>query len=255
MARIVIVEDEPATARNLEYTIKDIEADNDVIAKLGSVSDAVSWFKANDNNYDLIFMDIQLGDGLSFDIFKQVNISKPVIFVTAFDNYALQAFKANGIAYVLKPFDITEIEEALQKTSLLSPSSTINNDTITDVIEQLKKHNRSYRNTFLVHHRDRMIPVKAEHINWFFTKNDIVYAMSKDNKQYIIEDTLEHLQDQLDPNIFFRANRQFIIQKSSIHEVHFYFNSRLVLNVYPQPEEKIIISKAKAPEFKQWMNK
>ncbi|MBP1652682.1 MAG: two component transcriptional regulator, LytTR family [Bacteroidetes bacterium] len=243
--RVAIIEDEPATARNLRHMLQDIAPEIEVLTILPGVAESVAWLNDNMQQCELLFMDVRLSDGLSFDIFSQVNVTLPVIFVTAYDDYALQAFKANGIDYILKPFDESELKQSLQKYNRLRDNSKM---------QQLAAQFKSYKQSFLVHNRDKLIPLSAGNIAWFYTANELVYAGTVDNKQYIIDFTMEQLQQQLDPAVFFRANRQFIVQRGAIQEVDFYFNGRLALKVHPAPKEQILISKARVPEFKNWMN-
>jgi two-component system, LytTR family, response regulator LytT len=255
LLRIVIIEDEPASARNLQFHLQQLQPEIDVVAILPGIEQSVKWFAENKGGYELIFMDIRLGDGISFDIFKHVKIDKPVIFLTAFDEYALKAFKANGIDYILKPFDTNELQRALYKyRQLKDPYIGGDIDKLRQVIDTGKNGVSGFRQSFLVHFRNKLIPLAAGEIVWFYTANEIVYACTTDERKLIIDDTLEALQQQLDPTAFFRANRQFIIQRKYITEVDFYFNGRLSLKINPAPIEKIIISKARVPEFKLWMN-
>lgn len=249
--RVAIIEDEPATARNLRHMLQDIAPDTEVLAMLPSVTAAVTWLKEHMQTCELLFMDIRLSDGLSFEIFSQVDVTLPVIFITAYDDYALQAFKANGIGYILKPFDEAELSLAIQKYRMFRQDD---NSRLLQLVTQLKQPAAGYKQSFLVHNRDKLIPLTAANIAWFYTANELVYAGTMDNKQYIVEFTMEQLQQQLDPDVFFRANRQFIIQRSAIQEVDFYFNGRLAVKVHPAAKEQILVSKARVPEFRQWMN-
>ena len=255
--RVVIVEDEVVTARNLAHTLQNIEPDISIAAMLDSVSESVTWFTDRPDDYELVFMDIRLADGLSFDIFQKVNITKPVIFVTAYNDYAIQAFKNNGIDYILKPFDEQEIANALKKyRSLYSANEHYPNAIPVELLlKQLNQLSKSYKKSFLVHFREKLIPVEAAKIAWFYTANEIVYSRTADGRQYIMEFTMEQLEQQVDPELFFRANRQFIINRNAISEVDFYFNGRLSVKIKPEPTESVIISKARVPEFKNWMNK
>lgn len=255
--RIVIIEDEAATARELAHIISSIDRDYAIVTVLHAVVDSVSWFEGNRDQYDLIFMDIRLTDGLSFDIFKQTEISKPVIFVTAYADYAIRAFKNNGIDYILKPFDDNEITQALQKFQKFYLGGQRFDLTVEveQVLQQLAELSRPYRKSFLVHFREKLIPVEAARIAWFYTAHDLVYAMSSEDKQYLIEFTMEQLMSQLDPIQFFRANRQYILHRDMIGEVDFYFNGRLSVKMRPEPPSAVLISKARAPEFKAWMDR
>jgi DNA-binding LytR/AlgR family response regulator len=254
--RIVIIEDEPVSARNLAHVLQSIDETLQVTGMLSGVKDAVSWFTEHQNDHDLIFMDIRLTDGLSFDIFKQIKIVKPVIFVTAYNDYAIQAFKNNGIDYILKPFDHQEVEQAIDKFKSLvnQPGEEHDAADLSQLIEQLSINSKNYKKSFLVHFRDKLIPVETVKIAWFYTANELVYAQTTDARQYVIDFTMEQLERQLDPVQFFRANRQFIINHKEITEVDFYFNGRLSVKIKPVPPENIIISKARVPEFKTWMN-
>jgi two-component system LytT family response regulator len=204
---------------------------------------------------DLIFMDIRLNDGLSLDIFSKVTINAPVIFITAYNDYALQAFKANGIDYIMKPFDEKDLEQALARYRRLTsrPSGGIDVTRLQQLVATLRQA-PTFRQSFLVHFRDRLMPLTVEEIAWFYTAEETSYAVTSDNKKYIVEGTLEQLQDQLDPKAFFRVNRQFIIHRRSIVEISLYFNGRLLVKTVPESPDKMLISKARVPEFKAWMN-
>ena len=253
--RIVLIEDEPATARNLQHFLEKISPEITVQATLESVEDSVAWFQANPAGCDLIFMDIRLNDGLSFRIFEQVSIAQPVVFVTAYHEYALAAFKANGIDYLLKPFLEKDIAGSIAKYRQLTgqfrhaPAM----ETILKIAESIQTPS-NFKQSFLVHFREKMIPLHTDSISWFYTKNEIVYLHTDDNRKFVVDFTMEILQQRLDPRQFFRANRQFIVNRNAIREIDFFFNSRLAVQTFLEPEEKIIISKARVPEFKAWMN-
>lgn len=253
--QVVIVEDEAVTARNLARTLQKVQPGITVTATLGTVAEAVEWFGDTGHTYDLIFMDISLADGTSFDIFKSTQVRKPVIFVTAYHEHALQAFKNNGIDYILKPFDEQEISAALLKYADLTGTNqqapTISPEAL---IAQLQQLTKPYKRSFLVHFREKLIPVETQKIAWFYTSNELVYAHTTDARQYVMEFTMEQLEQQLDPQAFFRANRQFLINRAAISEVEFFFNGRLLVKVKPDAPAQVLISKARVPEFKTWMN-
>jgi DNA-binding LytR/AlgR family response regulator len=253
---VIIVEDEPATARNLAHLLQTIDDTIQIIETLTGVEDAVEWFKENTSGYDLVFMDINLGDGMSFDIFKQAEVQTPVIFVTAYNNHGITAFKNNGIDYILKPFEREDLELALNKFKKFAstPDTATINLQISQLIEQINNPGRLYKRSFLVHYRDKLIPVDAGSISFFYTANEIVYAYTTDDKMYVMDHTIDALMRQLDPDSFFKANRQFIVNRKCITEVDFFFNGRLSLKIKPEPPEKILVSKARVPEFKMWMN-
>jgi len=253
--RIVVVEDESATARSLIQILNETDEHITVVKTLGDVSGAVTWFNDHPGFYDLIFMDIRLADGLSFDIFKQTTISRPVIFVTAFNDYAITAFKNNGIDYILKPFDPDEIKSALDKyKNLTGAVEKPGGPVLAELLAQLGNLTRSYKKSFLVHYRDKLIPLETSKIAWFYTANEVVHLRTIDDKQYVVESTMEQLEQQLDPTLFLRVSRQFILNRNAVTEAEFYFNGRLLVKVKPQPNEHIIVSKARSAEFKKWMN-
>lgn len=252
--RIVLIEDEPATARNLEYIIKEIHPAVRVMTVLQSIKESLSWFSASENGYDLIFSDIRLSDGLSFEIFTKIPLKKPVIFVTAYNDYAIDAFRNNGIDYILKPFDREEIHRALMKYENLFTSGTAGQPQIEALLQQLQSAGKSYKKSFLIHYCGRLIPVEAAKIHWFYTANEIVYACTVQAQQYVIEFTLEQLEQQLDPAVFFRANRQFIINRNAVETVDYFFNGRLLVTLNPVPHEKVLVSKAKAMLFRKWLD-
>ncbi|RXK81444.1 LytR/AlgR family response regulator transcription factor [Filimonas effusa] len=254
--RVLLVEDEPANARNLEFMLHEADPSITIMDVLPGVEDTIAWFRKQPDGCDLVFMDIRLNDGLSFEVFDKVKVEQPVIFVTAYDNYALQAFKANGIDYILKPYDETEIRAALAKYNRLQGAGPVKADMgqLDALLKMMQQGATYYKQSFLVHFREKLLPLETARIAWFYTANEIVYACTSDKKQYAIEFTLEQLQTQLDPAQFFRANRQFIIQRSAIKEIELYFNGRLYLKLTPEPAEKVLISKARVPEFKTWMN-
>lgn len=253
--RIILIEDEAATARNLEYILKEINPGIEVIVTLQSITESVDWFNGYNNDYDLIFSDIRLSDGLSFEIFKQAEIRKPVIFVTAYNDYAIEAFRNNGIDYVLKPFDREEIQRTLLKYNTLIATGLKMEQTKTEaLLQQLESATKRYKKSFLIHYCGRLIPVEAAKISWFYTTNEMVYAYTAAGQQYVVEFTLEQLERDLDPELFFRANRQFIINRNAIDAVEYFFNGRLLIKIHSSPQEEVIVSKAKAMMFRKWLD-
>lgn len=253
--RIILIEDEAATARNLEFILKEINPGIEVIVTLQSITESVDWLTDNARDYDLIFSDIRLSDGLSFEIFKQIEIGKPIIFVTAYNDYAIEAFRNNGIDYVLKPFDREEIQRTLLKYNTLIATGIKMEQTKTEaLLQQLESVTKRYKKSFLIHYCGRLIPVEAAKISWFYTSNEIVYAQTTTGQKYTVEFTLEQLERDLDPELFFRANRQFIINRNAIDTVEYFFNGRLLIKIYPLSQEQIIVSKAKAMVFRKWLD-
>lgn len=253
--RIVLIEDEAATARNLEYIIREIKPDVEIMAALQGVTEAVNWLTTHHNSYDLIFSDIRLSDGLSFEIFRQTGISKPVIFVTAYSDYAIEAFRNNGIDYILKPFDEEEIRRALLKyNTLIVPDIEAEQAKLAGLLQQLRSATKAYKKSFLFHYCGRLVPVESARIHWFYTAREIVYAHTADGKLYIAGSTLEQLEQELDPGHFFRANRQFIINRNAVDTVEYFFNGRLEVKIHPSPQEQVLVSKARAMQFRRWLD-
>ncbi|MEE1962174.1 two component transcriptional regulator, LytTR family [Flagellimonas taeanensis] len=252
---VAIIEDEPAIARNLEFTLKELDPSLTVLHQMDSVKSAVAWLGKNIQHCHLLFMDIRLIDGLSFDIFQTIKPSAPIIFITAYDHYALEAFKVNGLDYILKPFQKEEVATALDKYKNTRGAVSINSNTLTELLQHLQSNgNRSFREAYLVHYQNKLIPLPVDKIHWFHTEQEVMYAHTDDGKKYVIDSTLDRVGAEISPKLFFRANRQFIVQRRAVKHLDFYFNGRLIVNVEPKPREKIIVSKAKAPEFKKWLD-
>jgi two-component system, LytTR family, response regulator LytT len=250
--KILIFEDETEAAKKLTRMIEQVEPNAIILDRLETVTEAIEWLE-NNAIPDLILSDIQLADGNSFEIFEQIKITCPVIFTTAFDEYAIKSFVVHSIDYLLKPID----EKALQKA--FDKYKTLNNSNLSNYQLKLEEFFRDknlvtkpYRGSFLIRYRDKILPIKTEDFAYFFTKEGMVYGKTKDDKSHIIENTLEELENQLNPSQFFRANRQFIISKSFVNEIEFYFNGRLLIKTIPVAYENILISKERVPVFKKW---
>ncbi|QES88102.1 LytR/AlgR family response regulator transcription factor [Rhizosphaericola mali] len=252
MMHVLIIEDEPATARLLQSMLAQIESMH-FYSVLDSVTAAIDWFNTNDNPLDLVFMDIRLSDGLSLEIFSKANITVPVIFVTAYEEYTLSAFKTTGIDYILKPFDKEELLKAVSKYKQLFQNTKpeVSNQLID--IDFLRKSLQSYKQAFLVSFRNKLLPLSVKSIAYITTVNEVSIAYVSKDKKYVLDNTLEELANLLDPKDFFRANRQFLINKTFVQDLDYYFNGRMVVNLTIPTTEKIIVSKAKVPELKKWM--
>lgn len=247
--RILIVEDETAAARNLQNMLLRLEPEIEVAGTTESIVDTVEWLAAN-GMPDLIFMDIHIADGESFRIFELTEVDAPIIFTTAYDSYALEAFKVNSIDYLLKPLKEDDLQRALNKWYRLS--SAERSDYKARVDSLAAAQNRK-NDLFLIHIKDKIIPLKTEDIRYFYTSDEKVTAYTADGSKYPISKTLEALQMQLSEYDFYRANRQFIVARSAIKDISVWFGSRLVVNLCIETPERIVISKARVPEFKRWM--
>ncbi len=251
--KVVIVEDELAASEQLTYLINKIDSSIEILTVLDSVKSAIDYF-SNPSEAVLIFMDIHLSDGISFEIFKKVTINIPIIFTTAYDQYALKAFKVNSIDYLLKPINEEELSSSIKKFKTNAKIDTMSYDNIQQLVQLMQSKNQVFRTTFLVHQRDELIPVKTEDIAYFYIENSIVKAITFKNQAFVIEKKLEDLEKELDPYNFHRANRQFILNRNAIQSIKFYFNGKLIINVNPPSKERITISKAKSSEIKTWIN-
>lgn len=249
--KVVIVEDETAAAVNLRSMLKTIVPDVEVLTVLESVEEAVEYFSA-EVEADVVFMDIHLADGDSFRIFKSVDIAIPIIFTTAYDEYALEAFKVNSIDYLLKPFKEEDLQRAIDKLQRLTSSERDEGrERVTKMVADA--HNDSLQ-TLLVRYKDKIIPVAMEDVAFFYTYAERVTLTTLDGKTYPVDKTLETLSQQLDSVKFYRANRQFIISRRAVKDIAVWFGSRLALNLTIETPERIIISKARVPEFKRWLS-
>lgn len=251
--KVIIVEDEILASENLSYMLKEINSDIEILAVLDSVKSSIKYLEKG-NNADLIFMDIHLADGISFEIFEQVKIKTPLIFTTAYDQYAIKAFKLNSIDYILKPIDEEELENAINKYLELAEVSTpADNIQLENVLKLLNSEKKSFKSTFLVQKRDELIPIKTEDIAYFFIDEGIVKVVSFTNNSSIINKKLEDIENEIDPQLFFRVNRQMIINRNAFSNIKYYFNGKLIVNTLPKYSQKIVVSKLKASELKKWL--
>lgn len=246
--RILIVEDEQGAANNLRYMLAEIVPDAQVLAIVPSIAETIKWLMENPEP-DLAFFDIQLEDGLSFEIFRKTDMNFPAIFTTAFDQYAIEAFKVNSIDYLLKPIKESALAFSVRKyNQLRRPNLDLG------AMERMMDHmGKRQPTSFLVHIRDRIVPLLVSDIAFFNIEQKMVYATTFDRKKYPLEESLDFLEERLDSHGFFRANRQVIVQRKSIVDVELYFNGRLKINLHPSPEEMVLVSRARASLFKGWL--
>lgn len=250
--KIVIIEDELLTAEDLAATISSVEAAAEIVAVLSSVKEAIGYFRKT-GNPDLIFSDIQLGDGLSFSIFPEAGISTPVIFCTAYDEYALKAFKANGIDYVLKPFSKKAIADAFTRYKSLKNNFS-NAITEYENLSRLFAPRIDNDAAVLVYFQEKIVPVKIADIALFYIENDITHLVSFNRERHCITKSLEEL-EKLAGNSFYRVNRKFLISRKAVKNASQYFHRKLLinLNIGTTITEPITVSKVKAPHFLNWL--
>lgn len=250
---VVIIEDEIAASDNLTYLLKNIDPSIRVVTVLDSVSASVSYF-AKAPAIDLVFLDIHLADGLSFEIFDSVKIGAPIIFTTAYNQYALKAFKLNSIDYLLKPIDEDELTASLAQFKGQNQQKGLVDDQVAGLLNLIKTGGKTYKTAYLVNQRDQLIPLKTEQLAYFYIDMGILKIVTQDNKTYTLDKKLEDIENEVDPTTFYRANRQFIVCKNAITTIEYYFGGKLIVNVTPPSHERIVISKAKASDFKTWMD-
>lgn len=251
MMKIVIIEDEKLTAEDLTDVILKLEPDAQLVACLKSVKEAVAYFEKSPTP-DLIFSDIQLGDGLSFDIFKMVSISAPIIFCTAYDEYALNAFKTNGIDYILKPFTTLSVAQALNKYHSLRKGFISERVSYHEIFDLFVSKIPQKTASVLVSYKDKIIPVKTADIALFYIESDETRLFTFEHKTYLLNKNLEEL-ERLTGDDFFRVNRQCLVNRKAVRDAAHFFSRKLVINLSVPFKDNITISKEKTPLFLDWL--
>jgi len=249
MMKVIIIEDEKPAARRLSRMLNELGIEP--IAMLHSVEESVNWFYNNEHP-DLLFLDIQLSDGLSFEIFEEVEVKSAIIFTTAYDEYALKAFKLNSVDYLLKPIDNEELENAINQFKKLQSSANIGFN-----IEQIKKlvapSQKDFKKRFTVKIGQHLKMISVATIECFYSENKATHIHTIDNRTYLLEDTLEQLEDKLDSEIFFRVSRKYFVNINAIKDIISYTNSRLKLILQSYNADEIIVSRERVKEFKNWI--
>ena len=251
--KILIIEDEIKTARSLSGLLESIDAEIEVLGILQSVKSAVQWFGEH-GHPDLVFMDIQLADGLSFEIFEQVQMTIPVIFCTAYNEYSIKAFKNNGVDYILKPFSRTDIEAALDKVAGLKnyfQKQALASDQFLNVLKPLLKENT--KENFLVYHRNAYLNVPTSSIAYFYKSPEGIKLVTDDGKIYNMQGSLDELHRMLGKHSFYRVSRQYLVAFKNIVEVQPYFDRKLLVMLNVAVSEKLIVGREKATEFLDWL--
>ena len=249
---IAIIEDEERAVQQLKSLLPEIVAAADVVAVIDTVEEAVAWLGTRPA-VDVIFVDIHLADGSCFAIFKQCKMDLPVIFTTAYDQYAIQAFEVNSIDYLLKPVRKERLQQALDKFQRLNNRNqmVITEQQLQHITREIKSSN--YKRHFLIPYKDKLIPVQTDEFAWFEIKGGVVRGITFDKKHWLLEESLDELTEALSPDTFYRANRQFLVSRKAIKEIEYYFNGRFCLHLLPNPDEPVLISKARAGKFRDWM--
>lgn len=250
--KVLIIEDELPAARRIEQLIRQQRAQVEVLAVIDSISEAVKWFAQNPAP-ELILMDIHLADGLSFDIFQLIQIQSMVIFTTAYDQYAIRAFKVNSIDYLLKPIDAQELSNALDKFDLMrGKAQNFDYSMINELFDNLK--NRNYRERFLVKFGNAFTYIQAQDMRFCYAEDSLVFTRMADGKKYSLDHTLEQLEQLLNPVHFFRINRKLLLHIDAVDKIHPYFNNRLKLELQPAPGFDIVVSRERVQDFKNWID-
>ena len=249
--KALIIEDEKPAARRLSRMLNDLEIEP--LTMLHSVEESINWFYNNEHP-DLLFLDIQLSDGLSFEIFEEVEVKSAIIFTTAYDEYALKAFKLNSVDYLLKPIDADELDSAVKKykkTYSKTTNTGLNIEQIKNLITPLQK---SYKKRFTIKIGQHLKMISVESIACFYSENKATHIHTIDNRSYIIEDTLEQLEEKLQPEIFYRVSRKYFVNIHAIKDIISYSNSRLKIILQSYSESEIIVSRERVKDFKNWID-
>lgn len=255
---ILIVEDEELAVKKLKKTLLSVDASAVVVGEVDSIQNTITWLR-NHPSPDVILMDIELADGQSFEVFNQVQVKSPVIFITSYDEYALKAFKVNSVDYLLKPVQKEDLQAALEKLQQMKKIYTTESSSISidDLVKQLqqKLQNKEYRKRFLVKQGQKLVSVEMEDIAYFFSEGRLNFFKTNDNKKFVVDYTMDELDDMLNPDEYFRINRSFFISVNSVGQIHDYFGNRLLLHLKPESDKEVIVSREKVSDFKNWLGK
>jgi len=258
---ILIVEDEDLAVKKLEKTLAGVDEQSKIAGVTDSIASTVEWLEDNPAP-DLILMDIELADGQSFEIFNRTQIKSPVIFITSYDEYALKAFKVNSIDYLLKPVQKDDLANALEKFKNMKgmykkESSNSTMPGMDELVKELQKklQPKEYRKRFLVKHGQKLISIDVDEIAYFFSDGRLNFFKTTDNRKFIVDYTMDELEEMLNPDQYFRISRSFYISVESVEQIHDYFGSRLLLNLKPAVDKEAIVSREKVSDFKKWMGK
>lgn len=250
--KILLIEDEIPAAKRLSKLVSQFRPEAKILEVIDSVEGAVKWLRTFEKP-DLLFMDIQLSDGLSFDIFNQVEIQSPVIFTTAFDQYTLKAFKVNSVDYLLKPIDPEELEKAFLKfEKIFRQPQSYDKSAIENLLKAMKQ--KEFKTRFVVKNGQQLAYITIEEISYFYSEDGILCAKTNTGKRHILDYTLDQLEEVLDPSQFFRINRKIITRINAIQKISTYFNNRLKLELQPKTDLEAIVSRDRVNDFKKWLD-
>jgi two-component system response regulator LytT len=258
--KVLIIEDEELAVKKLRKTLESVDSTAQVVGVADSIRSSVNWLQQNPAP-DLILMDIELADGQSFEIFDKVEVKSTVIFTTSYDEYALKAFKVNSVDYLLKPVQKEDLQAALTKLKTMQTmyggngsSDPLNVENLVKELQQ-KLQPKEFRKRFLVKHAQKLVSVDVEEIAYFYSDGRLNFFKTLDNKKFVVDYTMDELEDMLDPNKYFRISRSFYVSIASIDQIHDYFGNRLLLHLKPAVDKESIVSREKVADFKKWMGK
>lgn len=256
--KILIVEDEELAVKKLRWLLQEAKPDATVVADSDSIESTVEWLNSNPTP-DIILMDIELVDGQSFEIFERTEVKCPVIFITSYDEYAIQAFTVNSVAYLLKPIEKEDIIAAFNKFDQLKEFYSTNAPgfSINHLVEELQARlqPKTYRKRFLTRYGNKLTAIETHDIAYFFVDGRVIFLRTYDNKKIALDYTIEELEQMLDPTEYFRINRSYLISLKCVQKMDDYFNQRLILELKPAANDQVIISREKVTSFKTWMGK
>ncbi len=252
MMNVLIIEDEEPAAKRLQKMLKEIEPDAQVLENIVSVSSAIRWFR-NNPLPQLVFSDIQLSDGLSFDIFKAVDVTCPIIFTTAYDQYAIEAFKVNSIDFLLKPIKKEELEKAVTKFKKITTAVSTPAIDISKLLQSFNPGGVEYKKRFVVRYGEHIKTINIEEVVYFYTEDKVNFLCTREGRRFVIDYNLDTLESTLDPKTFFRINRQYIIAIHSIGEMFAYTKSRVLIKLNPPAKHETIVSTERSADFKLWL--
>ena len=265
--KVLLVEDEPLAVKKLTRLLAEVDPTIQIIGTTGSITASVEWLE-NNPAPELIFMDIELADGQSFEIFRRTRVQSPVIFVTSYDEFALQAFKVNSVDYLLKPVQREDLTQAIEKFRTLKMQYIREANPISSSIENLlmalasggsanpaAAPTREYRSRFLVKHAQKYLTVEVKDIAYFWSEGKLNFFKNTSGQKFLVEYTMEEIETMLDPRDWFRVSRQFIVSVGAVEQIHPYFNSRLKLHLRPQEPEEVTVSRERVADFKIWLGK
>jgi two-component system response regulator LytT len=259
--KVLIIEDEELAVKKLQKTLASVDPGAEVVGVADSIRSSVNWLQ-NNPAPDLILMDIELADGQSFEIFDKVEVKSTVIFTTSYDEYALKAFKVNSIDYLLKPVQKEDLQAALDKlknirsmyTNNNSSTASLNVDSLVKELQQ-KLQPKEFRKRFLVKHAQKLVSVDVEEIAYFYSDGRLNFFKTTDNRKFVVDYTMDDLEEMLDPDRYFRISRAFYVSVNCIDQIHDYFGNRLLLHLKPAVDKEAIVSREKVTDFKKWMGK